>query len=115
MKYVGPAIMLAVFATFGLAQDEPKKVTRAEALNAVVSKVQPEYPLMARQLKVEGTVELEVLISETGAVAKVRIVSGNPILTGPSVETVKRWKFRPFTEEGKPTQVLAPITLNFKM
>ena len=115
MKYVVPAIVLAMFATLGFAQDEPRKVTRAEALSAVVSKVQPEYPPMAKQLRVEGTVELEVLISETGAVAKVRIVSGNAILTASSADCVRKWKFKPFIAEGKPIQVLAPITLNYKL
>jgi protein TonB len=97
------------------AQDEPKKITRAEALSAVSSKVQPEYPPVARQLRIQGTVELAVLVAETGEVLKVDIVSGNPMFTGPSAQAVKRWKFRPFVENGKPIRVLAPVTVDFKM
>ena len=62
----------------GFAQDAPKKVTKAEGLNAVTTKVPPEYPPIARQLKIEGAVELEALVSESGTVEKVNIVSGNP-------------------------------------
>jgi protein TonB len=97
------------------AQDEPKKVTRAEALSAVATKVQPEYPPVARQLRLQGTVELQVLVAESGEVTKVNIVSGNAMFTGPSAQAVKRWKFRPFVENGKPIQVLAPVTIDFKM
>ena len=97
------------------AQNEPKKITRAEALSAVSTKVQPEYPPVARQLRIQGTVELAVLVAETGEVLKVDIVSGNPMFTGPSAQAVKRWKFRPFVENGKPIRVLAPVTIDFKI
>ena len=55
------------------------------------------------------------LVQETGAVASVEIVSGNPVLTAPSVQAVKRWKFKPFMEDGKAIRVLAPINLDFKL
>ena len=107
--------LLALLGAIALAQDAPKKITRAEALSALVTKIQPEYPPMARQLRVQGTVELEISVAETGEVAKVDIVSGNPILTNPAVQAVKRWKFRPFMEDGKAIRVLAPVTLDFKL
>jgi len=37
------------------------------------------------------------------------------MLTGPSAQAVKRWKFRPFVEIGKPIRVLAPVIVDFKM
>jgi periplasmic protein TonB len=107
--------MAALAATVALAQDVPKKITRSAALSAVETKVQPEYPPMARQLKIQGEVELEVAVSESGEVTKVAIVSGNPVLTAPSVNAVKRWKFKPFLEDGKAVRVLAPIVLAFKL
>ena len=97
------------------AQDEPKKVTRTEGLNAATTKVQPEYPAMAKQLKIEGSVELEAVVAENGTVEKVNIVSGNPVLTRPAAEAVKRWKFAPFTADGKTVKALVPISMNFKM
>ena len=98
----------------GVAQ-EPKKVTKIEGLNAATPKVQPEYPAMAKQLKIEGAVELEAVVAESGAVEKVNIVSGNPVLTRPAVDAVKRWKFAPFTADGKVVKALVPISLSFKM
>ena len=109
--------LLVVFtgACLALAQDAPKKVTKAEALSAAASKVQPEFPPAARQLKIEGTVELEAVVAESGTVEKVNIVSGNPVLTRPASDALRKWKFHPFTAEGKPAKVLAPVTFNFKL
>jgi protein TonB len=108
-------VLAALLATVASAQDEPKKITRATALSAVATKVQPDYPPVARQLRIQGTVELQVLVAETGEVLKVDIVSGSPMFTGPAAQAVKRWKFRPFVENGKPVRVLAPVTVDFKM
>ena len=116
MKYVWNCIALvALLGAVAMAQDAPKKITRAEALSALATKVQPDYPPIAKQLKVQGTVELEALVSETGEVMKVNIVSGNPVLTNASAQAVKHWKFKPFMQDGKPIQVLAPISLDFKL
>jgi protein TonB len=99
----------------GLAEDAPKKVTKSEGLNAVTNKVTPDYPAIAKQLKIEGSVELEALVSEAGAVEKVTIMSGNPVLTRPAMDAVKKWKYSPFTSEGKAVKALVPVTVSFKM
>jgi len=107
-------ILLVLGASVVFAQAPLKKVTRAEALSAVTSKSQPEYPAMARQLKIEGTVELDAIVTETGSVEEVNIVSGNPILTKPAAEAVKKWKFSPFLQDGKPVRASAPVVIVFK-
>ena len=107
--------LAALFGGVGLAQDAPKKVTRNEGLNAVTSKVSPEYPPIARQLKIEGMVELEALVTESGTVEKVNILSGNPMLTRPASEALKKWKYAPFTTDGKAVKALVPVSLSFRM
>ena len=109
------AFLAALFGGAGLAQDAPKKVTRNEGLNAVTSKVPPEYPPIARQLKIVGDVELEVLVTESGTVEKVNILSGNPVLTRPASEALKKWKYAPFTTDGKAVKAQMPVTLSFRM
>ena len=99
----------------GLGQDSPKKVSKTEGLNAVTTKIAPEYPAIAKQLKIEGAVELEAVVTEGGTVEKVNIVSGNPVLTRPAMDAVKRWKFAPFVVDGKAVKALVPVALTFKM
>jgi protein TonB len=113
--FLGLAIMLGLTAGVLAAEDTPKKMTKAEGLNAVTIKVQPEYPAIARQLKIEGAVELEVVVTEAGGVEKVNIVSGNPVLTRPASEAVKKWKFAPFTADGKVVKAVVPVSMSFKM
>ena len=108
-------VAVALFGAVAWAQDEPKKVTKAEARAAIASMTPPDYPAVARQLKIQGAVELNVVVAESGEVVKVEIVSGNAVLTGSASQAVKRWKFKPFLEDGKAIRVLAPITLDFKL
>ncbi len=116
---LGMVALAGLFLNIGFAQDAPKdapkKVTKSEGLNALTTKAAPEYPALARQLKIEGAVELEVLVAESGAVEKVNIVSGNPVLTRPASDAVKKWKYAPFTADGKTVKALVPVSLSFKL
>lgn len=116
------ALIISLGSTLGtkvaVAQgspDPPKRVPQAEALAAVATKVAPDYPAVARQLKIQGIVELEAIVTETGAVEKVNIVSGNPVLTKPAVEALKKWKFNPFQTDGKPVRAVAQVGMSFKL
>jgi TonB family protein len=107
---IGSALLLSLSA---IAQ-ETKKVSQSEATSAAVSKVQPEYPQMAKQLRISGAVELEAAVNEEGAVDNVRVVSGNPVLTKAATAALLKWKFKPFTNNGTPVKALATLTFDFK-
>lgn len=108
-------VLLALFAALPAWGQEAKKVSKADAVRAIASRIQPEYPSNARQFRIEGTVELDVLVGESGGVEKVDIVSGNPMLTRPAVNAVRGWKFTPFTDGGKAVKAVAPIAITFKL
>jgi protein TonB len=97
------------------AQETPKKVTKKEGTSAIISKVAPDYPPVAKQLHLQGAVELEAIVSETGEVEKVNIVSGNPVLTRPAADALKKWTFTPFTSDGKTVRAAVPVSLTFGM
>lgn len=113
--FQGCAIVALAIGVLAYGEDTPKKVTKSEGMSNATTKVQPDYPPMARQLKIEGAVELEAVVSEAGTVEKVNIVSGNPVLTRPAAEAVKKWKFSPFTAEGKAVKAVVPVSLSFKL
>jgi len=104
-----------LLSTPALSQDTVRRLTQAEALKAAVLKPQPDYPPIAKQLKVEGKVEIEVSIEPSGAVGSVRALTGNVALTGAAVNAVKRWKFEPITDNGKPVPAIAVLAFTFKM
>lgn len=119
MRLTNTAVLLSLALGLGAvvapAQTAPKKVSPSEAMGAIATKVQPEYPPIAKQLRIEGKVELQAVVAENGTVEDVSVLSGNPVLTKPAAAAVKRWKFTPFTDAGKPVKALAPLSLSFKL
>lgn len=97
------------------AQDLVRRLTQDEATKAATSKVQPEYPPIAKQLKLEGAVQVEASIDEKGTVETVKVLSGNVVLANSAANALKRWKFSPFTIDGKPAKASATLSFTFKM
>ncbi len=64
----------------------------------VKQKVQPAYPELARQLKLVGTVRLEVTIAGNGSVKSTRVLGGHPLLIQAASEAVKKWRYEPGAE-----------------
>jgi periplasmic protein TonB len=79
----------------------------------VVSRVDPSYPLLAKQMKVQGAVILEALISKTGSIQDIQVLSGPAILSEAAREAVKQWHFKPYYQGGRPVETEARITVNF--
>jgi periplasmic protein TonB len=75
--------------------------------------VTPSYPLLAKQMKVQGAVVLEVLISKTGSIQDIQVISGPAILSAAAREAVKQWHFKPYYQAGLPVETEARITVNF--
>ena len=80
--------------------------------NLTVS-VPPDYPLLARQMKVQGAVVLQALISREGSIQELQIVSGPTILAAAAREAVKQWRFKPYYQQGQAVETQARITVNF--
>jgi periplasmic protein TonB len=95
------------------ADDLTRRVSEDEAKKAITSKTNPEYPPMARQMRLGGKVQVDAYIDTEGKVEKVEVVTGNPLLTSAAVNAVKRWKFSPFISDGKPTKAVAGFTFSF--
>ena len=65
---------------------------------AVVTRVSPVYPELARRMHVGGTVVLLVTVQPSGAVSKTKVESGHPLLTTAAEDAVRRWHFEPGPE-----------------
>jgi TonB family protein len=84
-----------------------------QTAQSVSVSVPPDYPLLARQMKVQGAVILQALISREGAIQELQIVSGPGILATAAREAVKQWRFKPYYQGGQPVETQARITVNF--
>jgi len=111
------AVALAAFLLslhVAAAADSEKHLTPSESMAAATSKPQPDYPTIAKQLKLEGSVSLNAYVSEDGTVDHVETVSGNPVLAHSAEDALKRWKFAKMTDDGKPVKFVATVVFNFK-
>ena len=57
--------------------------------------MEPVYPQDLKRLGIGGVVKLDLQISAKGAVEKVAIVGGNPILADSATRAVKQWQYEP--------------------
>jgi protein TonB len=84
---------------------EPKKL----------KSVNPEYPAIAKQARVQGVVILECTISPQGKVTEVKVLRGIPLLDEAAVTAVKQWVYTPTLLNGVPVPVIMTVTVNFKL
>ncbi len=84
-----------------------------DTAHALSRPVNPDYPLLARQMKVQGSVMLQALIGQDGAIQALRVVSGPAILAEAAREAVKQWRFKPYYQSGRAVETEARITVNF--
>jgi periplasmic protein TonB len=79
----------------------------------IIYRVQPAYPPIARQARVQGTVELRAIISKAGTIENLIVVSGHPMLVKSAIDAVRQWRYRPYRLNNEPLEVETEITVNF--
>lgn len=80
--------------------------------------VQPAYPAVAANRGLEGFVDVEFDVTETGATANVRILQAQPakVFDRETIKAVKRWKFSPVMRDGKPVAYFGVVQrVHFQM
>jgi len=84
---------ILVFSTNSIAQAQTAESRR------VKTKVDPEYPELARRLNLTGTVRVQVTVAPGGNVKTVKELGGNPVLLDALIRAVKKWKYEPADKE----------------
>jgi periplasmic protein TonB len=85
----------------------------ADTTEVVTHPVKPGYPLLARQMKVQGSVVLRALISKEGTIQDLHVVSGPAILASAAQDAVRQWRFKPHFVGSEAVETQADITVNF--
>ena len=94
--------------------DATARVRLSPGTAEIVSRaVEPNYPLLAKQMKVQGAVILQALIGRGGNIQDLHILSGPAILSAAAREAVKHWRFKPYLQSGEAVETEARITVNF--
>jgi protein TonB len=91
-----------------------ERVRLSPGTSDVVSRpVDPTYPMLAKQMKVQGAVVLQVLIGKQGNIQNLQVLSGPAILSTAAREAVLQWRFKPYYVSGQPVETEARVTVNF--
>jgi protein TonB len=81
----------------------------------VVNHVQPHYPPLARQARIQGVVLLEAVISKTGRMERLHVISGHPLLVQAALDAVNQWRYMPTMLNGEPVEVITTIEVRFTL
>jgi protein TonB len=79
----------------------------------LVRRIEPDYPEIARQARVEGVVILEATTDVFGRVTGVRVLRSLPLLDSAAVDAVRQWVFEPMVINGRPRPVTFTVTVRF--
>jgi protein TonB len=112
---IGGIISSTPVAVPKVATPQRVRVSQGVTQGLLIRKIQPAYPPLARQARIQGSVLLQAEISREGTIVNLRLVSGHPMLAPAALEAVKQWRYRPYILNGEPVEVETQITVNFTL
>jgi protein TonB len=81
----------------------------------LLAPIRPVYPAIAKAARVEGAVVVEAVISRSGTVESLHVVSGPTMLQNAALEAIREARYQPYRLNGEPTEVQTTITVNFRI
>ncbi|HTM88647.1 MAG TPA: TonB family protein [Terriglobales bacterium] len=114
---LGGVVSPAALAIPKLAAAVPQriKVSQGVTQGLLIRQVTPQYPSMARQMRVEGDVLLEAVIGREGTVRDLKVISGPAMLVSSAIQAVRQWRYKPYLLNGQPVEVETQIKLQFRL
>lgn len=93
---------------------QPVRVSQGVIKGLLINRVEPKYPIVARQARIEGVVVLTAIIGKDGSVQSLHVVSGHPLLAQAAITAVRQWQYKPYILNGKPVEIETEITVMFR-
>jgi protein TonB len=91
------------------------RVSRGVSEGMLLTPIRPVYPAIAKAARVEGSVVVEAVISRTGTIESLHVVSGPQMLQNAALDAIREARYRPYRLNGEPTEVQTTITVIFHM
>jgi len=112
---IGGIISSTPVAVPKVATPQRVRVSQGVSSGLLIKKVQPAYPPLARQARIQGQVLLQAEISKDGTIQNLQLISGHPMLAPAAIEAVKQWRYRPYLLNGEPVAVETQVVVNFTL
>jgi len=81
----------------------------------LVNRVQPVYPALARQTRIQGVVRLHMILQKDGTVQQLEVLSGHPLLVQAAMDAVRQWRYQPTLLNGEPVEVDTTVDVVFAL
>jgi periplasmic protein TonB len=98
-----------------VAHKGPYRVGGKVQAPRLIHQVQPEYPPLARQARIQGDVIIDSVIDTQGRVTQMKVVSGSPLLVESAIQALGQWRYQPTLLNGQPVAVDMLVTLHFTL
>jgi len=92
---IGGIVNSAAAAIPKVATPQRVRVSSGVSNGLLIKKVQPTYPPLARQARIQGQVVLHAEISKDGTIQNLQLISGHAMLAPAAIEAVKQWRYKP--------------------
>jgi periplasmic protein TonB len=112
---IGSVLSSTPVAVPKIATPQRVRVSSGVSSGLLIRKVSPNYPPLARQARIQGTVVLQAQISKDGSIQNLQLISGHPMLAPAAIEAVKQWKYKPYLLNGEPVEVETQVQVNFTL
>ena len=93
----------------------PRILDLGETPPAILAKEDPVYPILARRSHLQGSVELSILVDETGRPVRIEVLGGHPAFVAETERVLRAWRFRPATSNGLPCPARFRLTVHFRL
>jgi protein TonB len=81
----------------------------------LIRKVQPVYPPLAKQARIQGVVHFTAIIGKDGTIQNLQLINGHPLLVEAARQAVSQWQYKPTLLNGEPVEVVTQIDVNFTL
>jgi TonB family protein len=95
-------IAIALFAFLSVLIFAPDRAPAQEVSDSgrkIVTRVMPQYPALARSMRIEGIVRADVLVAASGKVTSIEVKGGHPVLVQAAQDALHQWKWEPASHE----------------
>ncbi|MFZ1916471.1 MAG: TonB family protein [Terriglobales bacterium] len=112
---IGGIISSTPVAVPKVATPQRVRVSQGVSNGLLIKRVQPNYPPLARQARIQGQVVLHAEISKDGTIQNLQLISGHAMLAPAAIEAVKQWRYKPYLLNGEPVAVETEVIVNFSL
>src|SRR5215831_3411357 len=93
MVFFLPPICIGVMSSASIAIQGTSAQQKDDESRKLRSGEPPEYPALARRMRISGVARVVATVNPKGSVIQVSEVGGNPVLLEALVKAVKKWTY----------------------